>query len=84
MTVKKIDQKRIAYQKTFNNPMGKEVLRDLSILCAPMKTSFSRDALEMAYREGRREVWLRIQTYLNLTEDDIFNLHQQAQEADYE
>lgn len=77
MSVKKIDARRRSYHAVFNSPEGKEVLKDLAQFCGSMKSSFSPDPYQTAFREGRREVWLRIQTHLKLTEDDIFNLYEQ-------
>lgn len=47
-------------------------LRDFTHLTAA--TIFSSDALEMARREGRREVGVRIMNYLNLDEEAVQKL----------
>lgn len=44
------------------------VLADLRDFCFAQKTSFDPDPHIAARREGRRDVWLRIQRYLNLDE----------------
>jgi heterodisulfide reductase subunit B len=77
---KAIDKRRRAYQAAFNNPEGKQVLQDLAKFCGATKSSFSRDPIEMGFREGRREVWLRIQQHLKITEDDIWRLFEQEKE----
>lgn len=77
----RLDQRRRAYQTVFGGERGKEVLQDLVIFCGSKRSSFSSDALEMAFREGRREVWLRIEQHLNLTDDDIWNLFQREKET---
>lgn len=72
--IEKVDARRRAYQACFSGEPGKAVLEDLTQFCRGMKSTFSRDPYEMAFREGRREVWLRIQSHLNITEDDIWSL----------
>ena len=60
---------------------GERVLADLRRFCrAGDATIFSTDALEMARREGRREVFVRISNLLNLDEEMV----QKLMEADYE
>ena len=60
---------------------GKRVLADLRTFCrAGDATIFSTEALEMARREGRREVFVRISNMLNLDEEKV----QQLMEAEYE
>jgi hypothetical protein len=73
-SVKKIDAMRRAYQATFDGPMGKEVLKDLAKFCGTGKDGFSKDALEMAHNTGLRKVFLRIQSMLNITDDDIWRM----------
>lgn len=54
---------------------GGVILNDLREFChADKPTIFHQDATVMARREGRREVWVRIQNYLNLDEEDVRNL----------
>lgn len=40
------------------------------------------DPIAMAMAEGRREVWMRIQTHLNLTEGQLASLIEQNPESD--
>jgi hypothetical protein len=64
-----------AYQNTFNNHEGKKVLADLRRFCRATTPTADVNNERITYLlEGRREVWLRIQAYLNLTEEDIYNL----------
>lgn len=78
--VKAADRLRRAMKATFTDA---EVLIHLANYCGAMRTSFSSDPLEMARREGRREVWLEIQKNLNLTEEDLYNFARNIGE-DYE
>jgi hypothetical protein len=47
------------------------VLSDLRDFCFARTSTFSNDALAMARREGRREVWLRLIGFLNLDEKQV-------------
>ena len=51
------------------------MLRDLSIFCRATESTYHDDARKHAMAEGRREVWLRINEHLNLTEDQLFVLY---------
>lgn len=50
---------------------GEAVLADLRDFCFAQQSSFSTDAVVMARREGRREVWLRLMKFLNLDENQV-------------
>lgn len=64
-----------AYRKTFNNPEGRKVLADLRRFCrATMPTADVNNANATYLLEGRREVWLRIMSHLNLTDEDVIKL----------
>lgn len=72
--------RRIAYQRTFLvegalAPYAEEVLKDLARFCRANDTTFHKDARAHAVLEGRREVWLRIQRHLNLTDEQLYRLH---------
>ncbi|HEX3138660.1 MAG TPA: hypothetical protein VHQ87_01315 [Rhizobacter sp.] len=71
-------RRRTAYVRTFMNPMGEEVLRDLASFCRAHTTTFSADARAHAVAEGRREVWLRVQAHLRLTDEELWRLYGQA------
>jgi hypothetical protein len=60
-----------AYALTFGGETGKAVLADLAAFCRARETTFHPDARLHAVLEGRREVWLRIAKYMNLTEAEI-------------
>ena len=77
---KTVDKRRRSYQATFNSPEGKEVLKDLVVFCGQNKSSYSQNPHEMAFREGRREVWLRIQAHMKISDDDIWKLFEQEKE----
>lgn len=54
---------------------GEHVLADLRSFCfAGGKTVFDKDPLMMARREGRREVFMRMQHFLNLDEATVQKL----------
>lgn len=68
-------RRKTAYQKTFNNPEGRKVLADLRRFCRATIPSADVNNVQTTYLlEGRREVWLRIQAHLQLTDEDVYNL----------
>lgn len=69
-----LGRRRNAYANTFDTPLGREVLADLAVFCRANATTFHPDARLHAVAEGRREVWLRIQNHLKLTDDQFYEL----------
>ncbi|MCJ8158849.1 hypothetical protein [Sphingomonas sp. LaA6.9] len=75
-----------AFKRLFKSEQGQigrtaqRVLADLAGYCFADKSTFHDNALIMARREGRRDVWLRIKGYLNLDEAQV----QQIMEIDDE
>lgn len=69
--------RQFAYNQVFDpeNQYTKTVLKDLAKFCRAHETTFSGDPRLHATLEGRREVWLRIQEYLRLNVDEIYELH---------
>lgn len=68
--------RKFAYHQVFNpeNLYTKEVLADLAKFCRANKSTFHTDDRVHAVLEGRREVFLRIQQHLNLSEDELWDL----------
>ena len=66
-----------AYKMTFNkeNPWAGKVLLDLAKFCRAHESAFDSDPRIHAAMEGRREVFLRIQRYCNLSEQELIDLH---------
>lgn len=61
--------KQLAYRTTFQGSGADTVLRDLSHFCfACAPTSSEREL-------GRRDVWLHIQQFLRMKEEDLAVLH---------
>ncbi len=71
--MKQLFKKKEAYRKIFRTPDGQIVLKDLAHLCHALEPCFSSDANLMAYKEGKREVFLRI---LSFIEKDLSYLHE--------
>ena len=69
-------QRRNAYCRLFNieSRDAKLVLTDLASFCRAHDTTFHTDERTHAMLEGRREVFLRIQRPLNLTEEELWSL----------
>lgn len=66
-----------SYQQVFNkkSPHTKEVLRDLAKFCRAHESTFLPDSRAHALLEGRREVFLKILDNLNLTIEELYDLH---------
>lgn len=70
-----LSRRRHAYAQTFKGPLALVVLKDLAAFCrAHESTLDDSQKLQDGY-EGRREVWLRIQHHLRLTEDQLWALY---------
>lgn len=78
----KTSKLRAAFRAVFRNrdtkalsDGGRDVLLYLRRFCGWASTTYRPDnALEMAYRDGRRSVYLEIQRVLNLTDEAILAL----------
>lgn len=69
--------RRHAYARTFNmdNVDVKIVLKDLAKFCRAHESTYHKDPRIHAMLEGRKEVWLRIQEHLNLSVEELMELH---------
>lgn len=80
-----LSRRRMAYVRVFLlqdksvAPMATEVLRDLAKFCRADKSCFHKDPRAHAVLEGRREVWLRIQQHLQLTDEQLWALYDTGQ-----
>lgn len=70
-----------AYQQTFGNPIGRQVLADLIAYCNGRRTTFDPNDRKHAFNEGKRDVLLRIQELTCLTMDEIYQLRGLARVA---
>lgn len=68
-------QRQRAYRTTFMNPVGETVLADLVKFCRACETTFDKDPTVSDHLDGRREVWLRIQHHLRLSEAEIWKMY---------
>ena len=67
--------RRRAYKVAFSGPDGQKVLADLRRFCrATLPTADVNNVHTTYLLEGRREVFLRILSHLQLTEDDVYKL----------
>lgn len=68
-----------AYIDTFNqeSQFALDVLADLAHFCRANESTYVKDESErsMMMREGRREVWLRIQRHINLDTKTLWNIY---------
>jgi hypothetical protein len=74
----KIARRQVArvmdYKRTFNSEQGKRVLYDLFSAHYMLGSSFSKDPHEIAFREGQRQVLLRILTILKTNPEEMERL----------
>lgn len=68
-------RRRTAYVQVFCTPVGEEVLRDLARFCRAHDTTFHPDQRLHAVLEGRREVFLRIQRHIQLSDEALWKLY---------
>jgi hypothetical protein len=70
--------------KKFQNAMqgenGKIILDHLRKLCGQDKIIFSKDALELARNEGKREIFILLQNELNMDVNKILEKIQNTQQ----
>jgi hypothetical protein len=62
------------YREVFDikKPSVQDVLKDLARFCRAHDSCFHEDARIQAALEGRREVWLRIQNHIKLTDEELW------------
>ncbi len=68
-------QRKRAYGLTFDSVSGETVLKDLASFCRANESCFHPDPRVHAVMEGRREVWLRIQEHLKLTNEQMLSIY---------
>ena len=69
-----LQRRQTAYQTTFAGPAGELVLADIFKFCRMYKSTFHPDPRVAAALDGRREVALRIQQHLKLTDEQLWDL----------
>ena len=63
--MKKVEELKLAYRRTFNSDDGQEVLSDLKKRFAFETTTFSGDPYQSAFNEGQRAAVLLIARMLS-------------------
>lgn len=66
--------RRMSYVQTFSGPVSRHVLVDLARFCRANETCYHEDPRAHAVLEGRREVWLRIQQHLQLSDEELWRI----------
>ena len=69
-----LQRRQTAYQTTFAGPAGELVLADIFKFCRMYKSTFHPDPRVAANLDGRREVALRIQKHLHLSDEQLWDL----------
>lgn len=72
-----LHQRRNSYKRLFHfeNRDAQVVLTDLAKFCRAHESTFNPDERTHALLEGRKEVWLRLQQHLNMTEEELWLLY---------
>lgn len=72
-----IAKRRRAYLDRFDlkHPAARIVMEDLAKFCRANETTYHPDPRLSDILQGRREVFLRIQQHLNLTDEDAWALY---------
>ena len=74
--------KKTAFQLTFGSPTGKAVLADLAPYCRAKESCVVIGDRDRTYvLEGRRDVYLRIQQFLELPPEDLIVLNTRPAEG---
>jgi hypothetical protein len=71
-----LDARQQAYRRIFESDDGQYLLKDLAGFCRANATTYHDDSRLSDMLEGRREVWLRIQHHLKLTDDELWELYE--------
>lgn len=76
-TQDKLFGRQRSYQAVFNKEASEvqAVLKDLAKFCRANESTFDLDPRVHAALEGRREVWLRITSHLDLDSKDIWEMY---------
>jgi hypothetical protein len=69
--------RQVAYRRVFNkeDETVKHVMDDLAKFCRASTSTYDRDEREHARMEGRREVWIRIASHLELDPVTFWELY---------
>lgn len=70
-----LQSRKQAYETVFHEGVdARIVLQDLAEFCRAHKSAFNADSRVHAMLEGRREVWLRIEKYVKLSPDELWEI----------
>lgn len=75
-------KRRQAYRALFapDNPHSGIVWADLRKFCYGTGTAFHEDSHVHARNEGRREVFERIRSYVNISDDDLYKMVERVED----
>lgn len=81
-------QVKIAYDKVFGSPEGKDVLYDMMDSCNFMGSSLldsgTYEPLAMAFRDGQKAIISRILDTLNTDNEQFMKMIEQKQQEEFE
>lgn len=75
-----LSTRRHAYRRTFKSGEdSRRVLQDLAKFCRAHETTVGENDRATLVLEGRREVWLRIQQHLQMTDEELWKLYMRGE-----
>ena len=66
--------RRSSYLQVFTSPPGKAVLADIARFCRATESTFHEQHAIHCKLDGRREVFLRINQHLRLSDEELWEL----------
>lgn len=69
-----VDERQQAYRQAFSGPRGELALEDLAKFCRAFESTFHPDPRVSAQLDGRREVFLRIASHLELSREQLWRM----------
>lgn len=77
-------ERTLSYQQTFNTEHGRRVVYDLMKVCHMLSPSYVQgDAYQSAFREGERNVCLRILTALKISPEELRERMKEGEQNEY-
>lgn len=69
-----LERRRQAYVSVFDTPNGEVVIADLARFCRASESTFDPDPRIAANLDGRREVFLRVQEHIQLSQEQLYRM----------
>lgn len=70
-----LSRRRQSYELSCTAPTSLEMMKDLAKFCRANESCYHQEDFMRGVLTGRREVWLRIQAHLNLSDRELWRLY---------